>query len=89
MNLKIKSVQIDLARQKETVEFVLGFIDFIKKCGFNTLVLYLEGRIKTPTFPFLSDKESYSPDEIKEIVKYGEKKKIDIIPVISTFGHTE
>jgi len=89
MNLKIKGVQIDLVGQKETVEFVLSFIDFIKKCGFNTLVLYLEGRIKTPTFPFLSDKESYSPDEIKEIVKYGGKKKIDIIPVISTLGHTE
>ncbi|MCL5408644.1 MAG: family 20 glycosylhydrolase [Candidatus Omnitrophica bacterium] len=87
--MKIKAVQLDLARQKETVSFIKFFIDFIKKYGLNTLFLYLEGRIKTETFPYTSDKESYKPGDIEEIVQYAVKSGIDIIPIISNFGHTE
>lgn len=89
MNLKIKAVQLDLARQKENIEFILSFIDFIKKYGFNTIVLYLEGRIKTNSFPYIKDEDSYSKEEMKEVVKYADKKGIDVIPVVSTLGHTE
>jgi hypothetical protein len=87
--MKIKAVQIDLARQKETIAFIKLFIDFIKNYGFNTLFLYLEGRIKTKTFPYMPDEESYIPKDIEKIVNYALKNNIDIIPIISNFGHTE
>ncbi|MCM8805022.1 MAG: family 20 glycosylhydrolase [Candidatus Omnitrophica bacterium] len=87
--MKIKAVQLDLARQKENIDFIKNFINFIKKYGFNTLVFYLEGRIKTKTFPYMKDEESYKPEEMKEIVNYAEEKEIDIIPVVSNFDHTE
>ena len=35
-------LQIDLARQKERIDFVKSYADFAAECGYNTLILYLE-----------------------------------------------
>lgn len=87
--MEIKAVQLDLARQKENINFIKKFINFIKKYGYNTIVLYLEGRIKTESFPYIPDEESYSPAQIREIVSYAKENKIDVIPVVSNFAHAE
>lgn len=86
---KIKAVQIDLARQKETVQFVKDYIKFAKNAGYNTLVLYLEARVKTKSFPYPSARESYTPEEMKEIVAESIKYGIDLVPVVSILGHAE
>ena len=44
---EMRAVQIDLARQIETVETVKSFFDAAASAGMNTVVLYLEDRIKT------------------------------------------
>jgi Glycosyl hydrolase family 20, catalytic domain len=85
----IRAVQLDLARQMETLEFIKNFVDFIAEHHFNTLILYLEARIRTASFPYPTAEESYSPEEISEIVTYCATKNIDIIPVIGTLGHAE
>lgn len=87
--LRFRGVQLDLARQKESLAFIKGFIDFIARYGYNLLVLYLEGRIKTNSFPYLSNAESYQPDEIRKIVEYAKRKGIEVMPVISNLSHTE
>ena len=71
------------------MDYILSFADFIKKWGYNTLVLYLEGRIKTKSFPYMGESESYSPQEIKEVVDYCADKSIQVIPVVPSLGHTE
>ena len=86
-SFKIRAVQLDLARQMETLEFIKEFIDFIASNGYNTLALYLEGRIRTPSFPYPPDNESYTPEQMREIVSYAETRNIDVIPVISTLCH--
>lgn len=86
---KIKAVQLDLARQKETVQFVKDYIKFVKNAGYNTLVLYLEARVKTKSFPYPSARESYTPEEMKEIVAESIKYGIDLVPVVSILGHAE
>ncbi len=86
---KIRAVQLDLARQMETIVFIKQFVDFIAEHHFNTLVLYLEARIKTDSFPFPSEEDAYTKDEIREIVNYCTKKRIDVIPVVATLGHAE
>jgi len=53
--MKINAVQLDLARQPEPLPYVRDFIALAADSGFNTLALYLEGRIKTPTFPYMPD----------------------------------
>ena len=85
----IRAVQLDLARQMETLDFIFKFIDFIEKSGYNTLVLYLEGRIKTNSFSYSAKGEFYTIKEMQDVVTYASKKKIDVIPVVSVLGHAE
>ena len=89
MKLEVRAVQLDLARQQESIVFIKQFCDFIADNGFNTLVLYLEGRIRTDSFPYPAENESYSLDEMKNVVEYAAAHGIDIIPVVSTLGHAE
>jgi len=73
----------------ETASFIRDFIDFIAANGYNSLVLYLEGRIRTASFPYPDHKDSYTPDEMRKIAKYAADRKVEIIPVVSVFGHAE
>ena len=86
---KMRAVQLDLARQMESLEFIRQFIDFIAEHSFNTLVLYLEGRIKTKTFPYPLERDSYSIEEMSEIVEYSKTKQIEVVPVVATLAHAE
>ena len=84
-----RGVQLDLARQMETVEYIEGFIDLMAQWGLNTLVLYLEGRIKTESFPYPKAEASYTPEEMKRVVAHATEQGIDVIPVVSCLGHAE
>ena len=85
---EIKAVQLDLARQMETVSFVKAFTDKVAEAGYNTLVLYLEGRVRTASFS-LGEQESYSLEEMREIVDHASKHGIEVVPVVSILGHAE
>ena len=85
----IRAVQLDLARQKETVPFVKEYMKRMSAAGYNTVVLYLEDRVKTASYPYPADAESYLPDEIREIVSAGTALGLDLVPVVSPLGHTE
>ena len=54
-NYRIRAVQVDLARQMETVSFLKDYIDFIADHHYNALFLYLEWRIRTKTFDIGKD----------------------------------
>jgi hypothetical protein len=86
---QLRGVQLDLARQMESLDFILEFIDFIENAGYNTLVLYLEGRIKTSSFPYPEKGEYYTIEEMVHVVEYASGKNIDVIPVVSVLGHAE
>jgi len=88
-NFKLKAVQLDLARQMETPEFIRSFIDILADNGYNALMLYLEDRIRTASYPYPGKDESYSEDEIRELVRYGEQKGIELFPCVATLGHAE
>ena len=84
-----RAIQMDLARQPETVEFIKKEIDFYKDCGYNFLVLYLEGRIRTEYFHPFPDHLSYTKEEMAEVVAYAAKQGLETIPVVSLLGHAE
>lgn len=84
----IRAVQMDLARQMETIGYVFNFIDFIAKYGCNTLFLYVEWRIRTATFD-IGEGNGYTMDEIRQIVAYASEKGIEVIPGLACFGHAE
>lgn len=86
---QLKIVQIDLARQKENLPEIFRFFEFVKKYGYNAVALYLEDRIRTKTYPYASDSESYTEKEIGEIVDHADKLGLELIPVVSNFAHAE
>ncbi|MBO4630377.1 MAG: family 20 glycosylhydrolase [Lentisphaeria bacterium] len=85
---QIRAVQVDLARQMETIPFLKGFIDFIAENHYNTLFLYLEWRIRTRTFD-IGRTEGYSAEELREIIEYAALHGINVIPGLATLGHAE
>ncbi|MCG2661677.1 MAG: family 20 glycosylhydrolase [Kiritimatiellae bacterium] len=87
--LKFRGVQLDLGRQMESLDYIRSFMDFAGCYGYNCLVLYLEGRIRTKSFPYKSKESSYSPDDIKNIVEYAGKKSMEVVPVVPMFGHAD
>ena len=88
-DFKLKCVQLDLARQKENIPFIKDFIRFAADAGYDSILLYLEDRIRTAGYPYPSDDESYSVDEMRDIVKYSEQYNIELIPCVATLGHAE
>lgn len=86
---RLRAVQLDLARQMETVDFVCGYAARAATWGFNTLVLYLEGRVRTPAFPHRPPEHSYSPDDMRRVVSHAARAGVDVVPVVSVLGHAE
>lgn len=87
--MELICLQIDLARQKETLAYVKRYIDLAKKCGYNALIMYLENAVRTEDTAFFSEQESYSPEEISELVTYAEAQGIEVIPAFENLGHLE
>jgi len=85
----MKIVQIDLARQKETLEEIYRFLRISKAYGYDAVFLYLEDRIKTKSYPYISDEESYSQDEVRQMVAYADELGLELIPVVSNFAHAD
>ena len=86
---KITAVQLDLARHLETVDYINQYARFVAAQGFNTLVLYLEGRIRTESFPFRPRAESYSLEDMQRVVNHARELGLNVVPVVPTLGHSE
>ncbi|HUS48154.1 MAG TPA: hypothetical protein VM098_08540, partial [Phycisphaerae bacterium] len=85
----VRAVQLDLARHMETVDYICGYADFAAAQGFNALVLYLEARVRTKCFPFRPRQETYSLEEMAEVVAHARRAGMEVVPVVSTLGHCE
>lgn len=56
--------------------------------GYTYLGLYMETTYTVANEPYFGYKTGkYSPEELKEIVEYGEKFNVEIVPYIQTLGH--
>ena len=86
--LAIRAVQLDLARQMETLDFIKKYITFAAQNGFNAIFLYLEWRIRCNTVD-IGEGKGYTKDELKELVAYGSEHNIEIIPGLAGLGHSE
>ena len=85
----LRAIQLDVARHLESVAYIRRFTDDAARLGFNTLVLYLEGRVRTPTFPFRPKDASYSLEDMAAVVGHARKAGLEVVPVVSTLGHAE
>lgn len=89
MELGLRCLQLDLARQKENLEFIKSYADFAAESGYNALILYLENAVRTKDTSFFDPDETYSEQEISEIVDYAEARGLDVIPALENLGHLE
>jgi hypothetical protein len=87
---EIRGLQVDVARVPESLETLREYIDFAADWGYNSLFLYVEGRLKTLSFPWeLPEGGSYTPEQVSRIVEYAGKKGMQVIPGTSVLGHAE
>jgi len=87
--MEIIAFSLDLARQKERPEFIREQMDFLRRCGYNTLLLYLEASVRTSVTPFFDPAASYSTDELAALADYGASIGLDVIPAFETLSHME
>lgn len=82
-------VMLDCSRNAVwNVSAVKRYMDALKKMGYNMLMLYTEDTYEVdnnPKFWYLRGR--YSKDEMKELVSYGDKVGIEMIPCIQTLAH--
>lgn len=84
-----RGAQLDLARQMESLDFIREFIDCLAAHHYNYLLLYLEDRIRTASYPYPAEHESYTPEQMRDIVAYAQSRGIEVIPCVSIYGHVE
>ena len=82
-------LQLDIARQKESLTFIKSYFSKAKEWGYDTIILYLENCVKTSVTANFSPDEVYEQYEIKEIVEYAETLGLDVIPALENLGHLE
>lgn len=87
--MKLICLQIDLARQKERVDYVKSYMDFAVQNGYNSVLLYLENVVRTPSTEYFDKEDTYSMEEMSEIIAYGTAKGLDVIPAFENLGHLE
>ena len=89
MSDKIFCAMIDCSRNGVMkVSQVRKFIDYLSSMGYNSLMLYTEDTFlvdNEPMFGYLRGR--YTHEELIEIVNYGERKGIEVIPCIQTLAH--
>ncbi|MFH1708767.1 MAG: family 20 glycosylhydrolase [Planctomycetota bacterium] len=85
----LRAVQLDLARQMETVPHIKRFIDRAASWGYNAIVLYVEGRVRTAGFPHIAKNESYTEKEMAAVVRHAEMAGLMCIPATATLAHAE
>lgn len=81
-------VMINAATHSYTVDYLKKFIRNCAMMGYNFLEVYTECNYEVPGEPFFGYKRGrYSQAELKEIVAYGKKFHIELVPCIQTLGH--
>lgn len=87
--MELITLQMDLGRQKETVEYIKSFVDFAKKNGYNSILYYMESAVRTESTPFLDPEKTFTLDEMKEIVEYTEGQGLIAIPGFENLAHMD
>ena len=80
---------LDLARQTETIDFVNAYVDRAAEAGFNMMFVYLKGVMRTKTFSLVPPEQSYSPEQMRQIVEHAKSKGVEVVPYLSLLGHGE
>lgn len=80
---------LDLRVSQLTYSGLIQLANSLSDNGFNTLIIEYESTFPYNEYPYISNKNSYSENEIKSFINYCDSLKLDVIPLQQTFGHLE
>lgn len=88
---EMRGISDDIARgQVSTLDDFKKIIRTLAKYKMNTYQIYFEDAIEIKSYPDIGlNRGRVTQEEIKELVKYGEKYFVEIIPIFQTLGHWE
>ena len=84
----MRITQLCLARQMESPSTLSNYVDRVAAMGYDTIHLYITGRVETPTFA-LPEGERYSADEIRALVAHAAAKGLEVVPYAEIYGHAD
>jgi len=87
--LRVRSFQIDLGRQPETLAELKRLIRQQARYRYNECQLYLENSVKLPAFRDAADPEGLTCEEYRELDAFGAALGVDIVPSLNLLGHME
>ena len=90
--MKMNGLMIDCSRLMERHDYYFKLLDFMAEWGMNTLLFHFSDDhglgIELKGFKKLVMKNAFTAAEMKKLINYAKKRKIEIIPELETFGHT-
>ena len=87
--MQYKWVQLDLARQNENIPFIKQFMKVMADAGYNGILLYLEDRIRTASYPYPKDEDCYTPEQMADIVQFASTLGLEVVPCVEVLSHAE
>ncbi|KAK3912819.1 Hexosaminidase D [Frankliniella fusca] len=89
--LEYRVVHLDLKGAPPKVSYFEELFPFLKAHGANGILMEYEDMFpySGPYFENVPAYNAYSASDIKEILRLAEVNKIEVIPLIQTFGHLE
>ena len=88
-DFETRGFHLDLRIQVMTPQALRNFADQLVELDMNTLVVEWEGTYPFKEHPVISNRFSYSREEIKDFIAYCEGKGIQVIPLQQSLGHVE
>ncbi|WP_446743727.1 family 20 glycosylhydrolase [Silvibacterium acidisoli] len=89
----VRGIMVDAGRTPETMEYYHRVLDFCSEWQINTLHFRLTddqgSAMRFTTVPgLMMHRNAFTADELHDLVLYGQKNGVDIIPEVESFGHT-
>ncbi|WP_199270241.1 family 20 glycosylhydrolase [Algibacter sp. L3A6] len=88
-DFKVKGFHLDLRIQVMTPEALKTLADELSEMGINTLVMEWEGTYPYEKHAVISNKYSYTPQEVKDFIAHCDSLGIKVIPLQQSLGHVE
>jgi hypothetical protein len=90
---KIRGIMVDAARVPETLDYYRRVITFCADWQLNTIHFRLADdqgtALRFTSVPGLfTHDHAFTPDQIKELIRFASIHGVDLIPEIESFGHT-
>ena len=88
-DLDFRCYHIDLKKGSGGVEDIKRTLKRVRSLRYNYVLIEYENRIRLESLPGTEAPDAFSPDEVREIVRYAEENGIRVIPLLQSFGHLE